>query len=76
MRRGRIQLRCPGLCIAVTVCIDHWAKPHVLISLDQLAAADGSNAIRCSAIDVEDRDLLVMTLRYLVSMHCQQRARS
>ena len=49
---------------------------QVLISLDQLAAADAKNAIRCTTDGIEERDLLVMTLRYLVAKDCEQRSSS
>ena len=56
-------------CEHMTICIEHWAMADVLISLDQLAMADAQNAIRCSLEGVDERDLLVMSLRYFVSMH-------
>lgn len=58
-------------CEHITISIDNWTKSAVFISLDQLAMADSKNAIRCSLDSVEDRDMLVLVLRYMVSKHSQ-----
>ncbi|KAL1495996.1 hypothetical protein AB1Y20_014633 [Prymnesium parvum] len=76
MTRSRLQLKQGWTtllsweyCEHITICIEHWAKTGVLISLDQLAVADANNAIRCSVENMEERDLLVLTLRFMVAKH-------
>ena len=53
--------------VSMTVAIEHWARREIAISVDETSRRTERNSVTVTPQGEEERDLIVLTLRYLIA---------